>query len=34
LTGREYDATATAKQVLDVILNGIGSQEQPSALSL
>jgi TetR/AcrR family fatty acid metabolism transcriptional regulator len=33
-TGREYDAKATAKQVLDVILNGIGSQEQPSALSL
>ena len=32
-TGREYDAKATAKQVMDVVLNGIGGgQEQAKAL--
>ncbi len=30
-TGREYDARATAKQVMDVVLNGIGGGEQAAA---
>ncbi len=30
-TGREYDAKATAKQVMDVVLNGIGGGEEQAA---